>query len=634
LIKIVSMTLTFETFTLNSPDAVAAVDDKGLITFANARFCTLVKRAADRIAGTPLFDRPLPQPLKAELKQAITWAGKHEKEETFTCISHNRAAGEKFSCFCRVIPLNRGEDHCFLIEIRDETRLLTLRDDLQEKKVSHCRETLLKERRKRLFFGLFEELPTFIYLQRRDYTVAFANKKVRKLYGDAEGKLCYEVFAGRTSPCTVCPTFEVFDTGRSVEWEFTDNNGRTFLIYDYPFEGEDGEPLVLEMGVDITDLKTVEKALFQARKLQAIGVLAGGIAHDLNNNLVPIIFNVEFARAKVDHPDLKEALEEALQAANRAESLVAQVLEYSRQQDVNRRLLHISPLVRACIKDFQAGLPDNICLAADLNARSSRVLANETQMQQVVMNLMRNAAQAMPGGGAIHVSITLKQVSSRPGHPAQKPAPGTYVVLAVRDTGKGIRPDVLERIFDPFFTTKKKQGGVGMGLAVVHSIVLGNKGEIFVDSIRGRGTVFTVYLPLAKGPQAALEGELADLRGENIRLLLVDDDPGALSAMARALGQADFIVDTAPSGESGLAKFREGPGRYGLVLTDHAMPGMTGLEMARQMLVRKRDAKIVFCTGHIEPALEEQAKKEGVAGFARKPLSPAKLTELVRHHCR
>ena len=626
------MTQQFESFALNSPDAIAIVDESGTLIFSNPNFSALLNGPTDRVLGTHLFDHHLPRSLKLELTQAVDWVKKSGKEERFQCESREGPA--KFSYLCRVIPYGKGLDRQLLIEIRDETRMLMLRDNLQEKKISHCQETLLKERRRKLFFGLFDELPTFIYLQRRDYTVAFANKKVRKLYGETEGRLCYEVFGGRTSPCPVCPTFEVFDTGRSVEWEFTDNNGRTFLIYDYPFEDEDGEPLVLEMGVDITDLKTVEKELFQAQKLRAIGVLAGGMAHDLNNNLVPIIFNVEYAKAKVDNPELSEALEEALQAANRATSLVAQVLEYSRQQDVKRRTIHISPLVRDCIRDFQTGLPENISLRADLNAHPSCVLVNPTQMQQVMMNLLHNAAQAMPKGGAIHVSLGLKDISPKLAHRVKKLSSGKYVVLRIKDTGKGIRPDILERIFEPFFTTKKKSGGVGMGLAAVHSIVLGSKGDILVESTQGVGTMFTVFLPLATLPQAALEGELVDLRGENIRLLLVDDDPSALTAMARSLRQADFIVDTAGSAEKGLSLFEEYPGRYDLVLADHAMPGMTGLEMAEQMLARQMDVKIVICTGHIEPALEEQARKGGVAGFARKPLSPKKLTELVRCHCR
>ncbi|EFK06988.1 PAS domain S-box protein [delta proteobacterium NaphS2] len=619
-------------FIQNSPDAVAVVKPDGSIRFANSKFSDFIGPAPSRKHAGSLFDHPLPSPFKRQLKQAFKRMEESGPEENFNHTSKEDNRPVSFAC--RVIPISSKGTLEIIVEIRDETRLLTLKNSLRRRKASHRQEALLKERRRKLFFNLFEELPTFIYLQRRDYTVAFANRRVRKLYGEAQGRLCYEVFAGRTSPCPACPTFEVFETGESVEWEFTDNNGRSFLIYDYPFEDEDGEPLVLEMGVDITDLKTVEKELFQAQKLRAIGVLAGGIAHDLNNNLVPIIFNVEYARTKVENLDLTEALDEALEAANRASSLVAQVLEYSRQQDVNRKTLHLPPLLRACIKDFKSTLSPRTKLHTDLRLPSCSVLANATQIQQVFTNLLHNAQQAMPdAGGTIHISLDCRKVSPKIGQRVKDLSPGSYAALKVKDTGQGIPPDDLEKIFDPFFTTKRNSGGIGMGLAAVHSIVRGCKGEILVESTPGQGTLFTVLLPMTSDPQTALEGQLCYLRGENIQLLLVDDDPGPLTAMARVLRQAGFLVDTAASGKKGLALFRKNPDRYQLVLADHAMPGMSGLEMARRMMDLEKKTKIVICTGHIEPDLEEEAKKEGVSGVAFKPMSPNKLIEVVRQHC-
>jgi len=372
-------------------------------------------------------------------------------------------------------------------------------------------------------------------MQRRDYTVAYANRKTRNFYGETNGRRCYEVFSGRDSPCPFCPTFRVFDTGRPESWQFTDGLSRTFHIYDYPFEDENGEPLVMELGIDVTELKRVERELFQAHKMRAIGVLAGGIAHDLNNNLLPIIFNIDYALGKIADDTLAEPLNGALRAAYRAADLVEQVLDYSRQQNVSRAPLRLIPLARENLELFTASLPANVLLEADYCAAEDCILANPAQVQQLLFNLCRNAVQAMPEGGRLSVSVTNALVESLKHAPHQGLALGRYVVLKVVDTGQGIEPGRIERIFEPFYTSKKKSGGTGMGLAVVHAITTSAGGSIQVDSRPGQGTVFTVYLPAVEPidtrvgdePGAGYGVEPCPARGQSGRLLLVDDDQGA-----------------------------------------------------------------------------------------------------------
>jgi signal transduction histidine kinase len=472
-------------------------------------------------------------------------------------------------------------------------------------------------------------------MQRQDYTVAYANRKVRNLYGETESRLCYEVFAGRKKPCLICPTFEVFETGQPVEWEFIDHKGRTFRIYDYPFEDETGEPLVMELGMDVTDLKRVEKELFQAQKLRAIGVLAGGMAHDLNNNLVPIIFNIDHVLNKTTDERTREPLAEALHAAYRAARLVEQVLEYSCRQDVSRTALHLTPLLRESIEMFRSALPETITLEVDLdNMQSDCVYANPAQMQQVILNLLRNAEQAIPAGGVVSLALAKEAEPSRGTTPHPGLAPGEYITLRVQDTGVGIQAEDIDRIFEPFFTTKKSKRGTGMGLAVVHSIVSSSGGAIKVDSIPGMGAAFTVYLPKAHHPAEQVSGAPSEIDGGTGRLLLVDDNHGALSAMARTLREAGFDLDTAHSGEEGIAKFVKAPHRYNLVLADQSMPGVSGMEMSAQMLAIDEDARIIICAGHLEPAFKKHARDAGIAGFAMKPMTPSTLVKMVQKHCR
>jgi len=627
------MDTSFHRYAKNSPDALASFDAGGSLAFANQSFVNLFMGGLNVGSGCSLDDIAFSPSLRAALAQGIASARRNDREERFTCEERVDAAVREF--LCRIVPVqDLGKEKVVLVELRDETASMELRDALLAGCLTKRQAECLKGRRKRLFFGVLDEFPGFVYMQRQNYTVAYANRTVRKLYGETESRLCYEVFAGRKKPCPVCPTFKVFETGQPVEWEFVDHKGRTFRIYDYPFEDETGEPLVMELGIDITDLKHVEKELFQAKRLRAIGVLAGGIAHDLNNNLVPIIFNIEHALNKTTDAQTLEPLTEALQAAYRAARLVEQVLEYSRQQDVSRAALHLTPLLRESIDTFRGGLREAISLDVELDTRHDSVLANPAQVQQVVLNLLRNAEQAMPHGGVIGLALGEEVVRSQKTAPHPELSPGEYLTLCIRDTGVGIKAGDIERIFEPFFTTKKSNGGTGMGLAVVHSIVSCCGGAIKVDSTPGMGAAFTVYLPKAPPPTEQSPVEPGVPTGGSGRLLLVDDDPGVLSAMTRTLREAGFDVDAACNGAEGIAEFAKAPHLYRLVLADQSMPGMSGMEMSAQLLAMNNDARIVICTGHVEPELEKQARAEGVAGFALKPMTPHSLVEMVQRYCR
>jgi CheY-like chemotaxis protein len=308
---------------------------------------------------------------------------------------------------------------------------------------------------------------------------------------------------------------------------------------------------------------------------------------------------------------------------------VEQVLEYSRQQDISREALYLTPLVRESLETFRLSLAPSIQLDTRLTADQECVAVNAAQIQQVMMNLLQNAAQAMPKGGVI--TVTLKCGADR--HALPKGIPADCLCLTVSDTGGGIPNDAVERIFEPFFTTKRSRGGTGMGLAVVYSIVTGSGGTITVDSAPGTGTTFTVLLPRVPPPAAAPTDEGCFIHGACRTLLLVDDDSGALSAMARTLRNANFEVETAKSGEAGLKAFSRDPSRFGLVLADQSMPGMNGIDMATRMLAIDNRAIVVICTGHVEPALEKQARGKGVVDFAIKPLAPQSLVKMVRKYC-
>ncbi|MEJ2038601.1 MAG: ATP-binding protein [Desulfosarcinaceae bacterium] len=610
----------FHRFAANNPDPMATVYADGRIAFANRSFDDLFgggpaaggERHMDNLRLSPASKNALREGLSDVL------GGGAEKQVELS----DSIGGERRRFQCRLIPRAQpAEEGDVLMALRTGAGANGRRPS--SKKAAHAvSHTSASGGADGRYFRVLDKFPAFVYLQRPDYKVAYANNKVRDLYGETEARLCYEVFAGRTSPCPVCPTFEVFATGRPIEWEFNDAKGRTFRIYDYPFEDETGEPLVMELGLDVTELKEVEKELFQAKKLRAIGVLAGGLAHDLNNNLVPVIFNIDHALKRVKDQDTRDSLSEAQEAAYRAAKLVEQVLEYSRGRDVGREPLRLGPLIRESLEDFHLASRGGIAFDVDIGNRPDCVLANSGQMRQVIINLLKNAEQAMPDGGTIFVSLAAVEIQPHTAVLYPGLSPGKFVALTVRDTGVGISHEDKERIFEPFFTTKKKRGGSGMGLAVVHAIVVGGGGKIQVESAPGCGTAFTIYLPETSPLPETLMGEYCEIQGRGNRVLFVDDDPGTLSAMARALREAGFQVVTAASGEEGLAEFAKDPPGWGLVLADQSMPGMSGIDMSAEILSLRPEARIVICTGHVEQDVEERAKKVGVCGFAVKPLTP------------
>ncbi len=605
----------------NSPDALAAFTREHELLFANRRFLDLSANGADEKdigPGDGIAELGLPKGVRSDLEQCLAAVLRSGEERRFTCWevlgnTRHRLSG-------RVVPTPGGD---FLVEIR-----LT-RSEAEDGLDSEAAGT-------KLFFEILDRFPAFVYMQRQDYTVAYANKRVRDLYGRTESRLCYEVFGGRTSPCPTCPTFEVFKTGKSVEWEFVDDMGRTFHIYDYPYEDETGKAMVVELGIDVTELKRVEKELFEARKLRAIGVLAGGMAHDLNNNLVPIIFNIDHALNRAMDQTNRDTLSEALQAAYRAAKLVEQVLEYSRQHDIKRSHQALSHIVRQEVDSFSAKLPQGISVDVDLGDGQDVILANEAQLAQVLQNLLNNAMQAMPDGGAISISMGRCSVETQHKAPHPDLKPGNYVSLRICDTGNGMERENLDRIFEPFFTTRKGKGGNGMGLALVYAIVNSGGGCIKVDSTPGMGTSFTLYFPMVSGSPShpMLKGEPCILHSQGGRILLVDDDASARQVMARTMRDAGFTVDEAGSGAQGMDLFTSNSANYGLVLVDQSMPGMTGLALAERMLARAPSTRIVICTGYVEPELETQALSGGVSGFALKPMSPFVLVDTVRRHCR
>lgn len=386
---------------------------------------------------------------------------------------------------------------------------------------------------------------------------------------------------------------------------------------------------------DITARKSLEYRLRQAQKMEAIGTLAGGIAHDFNNILGAIIGYTELSLQEPgENQRQRRYLEQIFKAAKRAGDLVKQILTFSRQTEETLLPLRISPIVTEVLKLLRASLPSTVEVRQNIQSDPDTILASSTHIHQILMNLCTNAAHAMRDKKGV-LSIGLEPVEIRPGEilTAQGLLPGSHIRLTVSDTGCGIDPGILEKIFDPFFTTKKPGEGTGMGLSVVHGIVMSCRGAITVRSEVGKGTEFQVYFPLLidtageEGGDAAAPLPIA--RGSE-RILFVDDEELLVSLGKEMLTGLGYEVTGCANSPEALQLFRTRPDRFDLVITDMTMPNLTGLELARELFSIRPDLPVILCTGFSETVTPQKAKSLGIREFVMKPVAFDQLAMTIR----
>ncbi|HVG04631.1 MAG TPA: PAS domain-containing protein, partial [Burkholderiaceae bacterium] len=379
---------------------------------------------------------------------------------------------------------------------------------------------------------------------------------------------------------------------------------------------------------DITDRKNAEAErerlegqLRQAQKLEAIGTLAGGIAHDFNNVLSAILGYGEMAQKDArEGTPLRRNIDAAISAGMRAKSLVERILAFSRSSIGERLPVHVQSIVAETLDLVADSVPHGVRVERHLAAGDAAVLGDPAQIHQVVLNLCTNAMQAMKSEGTLAVDLEVSDLPESRCVSTGMLGAGNYVRLSVRDTGVGIAPDVIERIFDPFFTTKGVGVGTGLGLSLVHGIVTELGGGIDVQSARGAGAIFTVYLP-RRGRVAApaIEAEtIASGHGETI--LLVDDEEALVRVGEEMLAMLGYEPVGFQSSAAALETFRVSPQRFDAVLSDEAMPEMTGSELAKEIRRLHPDIPIVLMSGYVTPALHTRAQEAGVVEVLAKPL--------------
>ena len=396
---------------------------------------------------------------------------------------------------------------------------------------------------------------------------------------------------------------------------------------------DQGQPEYIEgFVIDISNRKNLEFQLRQAQKMEAIGTLAGGIAHDFKNILGVIIGCAELSTVKVSKTSEAQIyLKKVLDAGARATKLVNQVLTFSRQGESAIKPIYLGRIVKETMKFIRATLPTTIDIRENVHPDSGPVLADPTQIHQVLMNLCTNAAQAMkPRGGVLEVKLEEIMLAAKETQNGTDTSMQPFIRLRVRDTGHGMSAETAERIFDPFFTTKPVGEGTGLGLSVVHGIIKKHNGSITVESEPGQGALFEILIP-AVDPSSISTVETFSpplVRG-TARILLVDDERMLVDTLAGMLKDLGYTVTATHRSLDARETFRADPDAFDAVITDLTMPELTGIDLARDIIRIAPDIPIILCTGFSEEVLPERARAAGIREILLKPVVRADLSRVI-----
>jgi PAS domain S-box-containing protein len=498
--------------------------------------------------------------------------------------------------------------------------------------------------------GMFENAVEGIYQSTPDGQFLAVNTALARMYGYERPEELLAQVSDIQSQIYADPTFrerfkhQINRDGfvHDLEYQVRQRNGTIIWISESAraVRDENGVVRFYEGFIDnITARKEaeaerarLEKQMLQAQKMDAVGTLAGGMAHDFNNILCAILGYTELSLLdpKVEGRT-RDNLQSVLRSAQRAQDLIKRILTFSRPKETERRPLKLSGIIQEAVKLLNATLPSSIKICVSLKTNDDVVVADATEIHQVIMNLGTNAGHAMKlNGGALDYELELVRLDANQAAALSLPA-GAFVHLTARDTGRGMSREVLERIFEPFFTTKPPGSGTGLGLALVQKIVTRTGGKIFVESEPGKGTAFHIYLPQSTEPVAepdAVEPKI--LRGRNERILIIDDEIPVLSMMQQRLRQMGYRVVTRADSVEALQTFRAEPAKFDLIITDHTMPSILGADLADLVGDLRPELPVVLMTGLNEPPDFFNSRHALRRAVFQKPIDFVELSRRLR----
>ena len=605
-------------------DGIISVDEQQKILLFNAAAEAIFGWRADQVLGQPI-DLLIPDRFRPQHGHNIEQFGRGDIQQRRMNVQRTvmalRASGEEFPIEASISKATVNDEKIYTVILRDVTEAVRYRQQIEQQS------------------QMLEQVSDAVSVVDLHGKITYWNQAATRLFGwtaeEVLGRNAHELLY-RGDPQVLSDMQRETNARRSWAGELTKvtRSGNKVIVEHRHTVLRDEAGAAkgyLCIDIDITDRKKRERAANRSQRLESIGTLAGGIAHDLNNVLTPILMGAKLLASGRATGDRQGLLDTMVASAQRAAGLVQQVLAFAGGIRGERSPVRMDQIITETRGLLEHTLPKSIQIETTVDADCPPVLGDATELSQVLMNLSINARDAMPDGGTLTIEVTSILLDGNASQLDPAARPGRYVLLKVSDTGSGMTPDVLDRIFDPFFTTKEVGKGTGLGLATVQGIVKSSGGFINVYSEPGLGTMFSIYLPAVVPIEAApsAPGEPPDESGLGRTVLLVDDEAFILQMTAAVLEGADYRVLTARDGAAAITMFSQHRDEISAVLLDVMMPGLDGLQTLDQLRRIDPEVVVVACSGLRTAQREAEVLERGAKAFLPKPYSEAQLLETL-----